>query len=437
MDEFKSLLKDYVSFKTISTDKNFLNEIKNCSQWLANLFAKNKFNVKVIEGFGNPIILAEYIFDKSKKTCLIYGHYDVQPANLNEGWRNDPFVLLEDKNKFYARGVADNKGQNLIHIFSISQLKKENKLNYNIKFLIEGNEETGSEKLPLFIKKFKNLLKSDFVLISDGEIVNNIPIIDSGFRGVVNFSLIIKTANKDFHSGLYGGAIPNSVHEAIKILSKLFKNEDEIRIKDFYKGIKLKKEIIENNKKLPFNIKKFKKENNLKKLFIKNLDFYSKTGLWPTLQITGIAAGYYGEGYRNAIPAETLIKFNLRFLENQNVNELKKSIKNFFREKIPNYVNYELKFEDFAPSVSLDLKNEYIQRAKDILKSVFKKEAVFKFSGGTLPIVYYLKNILKVPQVLVPLANEDCNMHSINENFNKSLIEKGLLFSKLFFSNGK
>jgi len=433
MQEYKKILAEYIKLKSISTDKNFLPEIYECVKFLKNLLEKNNFQTKIIEGYGNPLVYGEFNRGK-KETVLIYGHYDVQPAKKEEGWKEDPFVLFEDKERFYGRGVADNKGQNLIHLYTLFKLIQENNLGYNIKIILEGNEETGSDKLENFLKKYKNLLKVNFVLISDGEIVENIPIIDAGFRGVINLELELKTANRDFHSGLYGGVLPNALHETIKILSTFFGKEDKILINGFYGKIeKIKKEIIKANKKLPFDEKKFKKETGVKKLFVKDLDFYTKTGLWSTIQLTGICGGYFGEGFRNAVPHSALVKINIRFVEKQKEKEIIKKIKNHLKKFIPSYVDYELRVKESAPSVKLDLNNHYIKKAKEILRKVFKKEPVFKFSGGGLPIVFYFKNILKVPQVLVPLANEDCNMHSINENFDKKLIQKGLEFSSLFF----
>jgi acetylornithine deacetylase/succinyl-diaminopimelate desuccinylase-like protein len=435
MEEYRKILAEYIKFKSISTDKEFLPEIYSCVKFLKELFEKNGLETKIIEGYDNPLVYGEYDANK-KETVLIYGHYDVQPAKKEDGWKEDPFVLYEDEKKFYGRGTADNKGQTLIHLYTIFKLLKENNLGYNIKIILEGNEETGSNKLEKFLRDYKGLLKSDFVLISDGEIVGSIPILDSGFRGVINLELEVKTANRDFHSGLYGGVLPNALHEIIKILNTFFDKEDRVLIKGFYEKIeKIDKEIIRLNKKLPFNEKKFKKETGVKKLFTKDLDFYTKTGLWATIQLTGLSGGYFGEGFRNAVPHSALAKINIRFVEKQEAKEIVKKIKSHLKKVAPSYVNYKLRVKEIAPAVKLDLNNPYTKKAKEVLKKVFKKEPVFKFSGGGLPIVFYFKNILKVPQVLVPLANEDCNMHSINENFDKKLIQKGLEFSYFFLKN--
>lgn len=433
MENFKEILKKYLSFKTVSTDKNYQKEILACVQFLKTLLEKNKFKTKIISNFGNPLVLAE-LNNQAKETILIYGHYDVQPAAKEDGWRNDPFSLFEDKNKFYGRGVVDNKGQNLIHLYTLFKLNQENNLGYNIKVLLEGNEETGSEKLEKFLRTYKNLLKADAILISDGEIVDHLPIIDAGFRGVINLEITFQTAKYDFHSGLYGGIIPNSLHETIKILSTFFDSTDKVLINGFYKGIEpIDKKIILNNKKIPFDENKFKKTSGIKKLFTQDLDFYTKTGLWATLQLTGLSGGYTGEGFRNSVPAKTIVKINIRFVENQSVKEIIKSLKQHLKKVSPPYVKYKIKVKEIAPAVKLELNNKYVQKAKELLKIVFKQEPIFKFSGGGLPIVAYFKKILKIPQVLVPLANEDCNMHSVNENFDKKLIEKGLKFSYLYF----
>src|SRR3989344_9309709 len=171
INEYKRLLKQYIAFKSISTDKKFKSEMDKTVSWLSKLLKANKFKVKILKGPNtNPVVFAEYIASKNFETVLIYGHYDIQPAEHKDGWTKDPFILFENKGKLFALGVVDNKGQNLIHIFTVINLIKENALGYNIKFLIEGNEETANLDMEDIIKKNKKLLKSDYIMISDGEI---------------------------------------------------------------------------------------------------------------------------------------------------------------------------------------------------------------------------------------------------------------------------
>ena len=224
MEEYRDILSKLVSFKSISTNDNFIDDIENIVNFLENLFKQFGFYVEIIRGYSNPIVYASYVVDESYKTALIYGHYDVQPASIEDGWFSEPFNLTEKDNRFYARGVADNKGQFLVYLITITNLIKTNNLKYNIKFIIEGNEESGSPNLHKFLEDYKETLKSDFVLFSDGELTSGVPTIDIGFRGVLNLTLTIQTSQKDNHSGLYGGAVPNPVVVFADIVSKIYKN---------------------------------------------------------------------------------------------------------------------------------------------------------------------------------------------------------------------
>lgn len=181
--QYKKQLSEFITYKSISTDKSYKSEIEGVVKWLEDTFKENEFAVNVVHGYGNPIVVARYEVSNLYETCLIYGHYDVQPANKEDGWRSDPFELIEDNGRLYARGVVDNKGQVLIHMATIFSLIKEKNLNQNIVFMIEGDEETGSPKMPQFIKDHAELLNADYALISDGE-RGDVPTIEVGFRGV-------------------------------------------------------------------------------------------------------------------------------------------------------------------------------------------------------------------------------------------------------------
>ena len=238
LDTYKKLLTEFVSFKSISTDPEFKPEIEKTVEWLRNLFTENGFTVKVLHGKKtNPVVYSHYQTDDNAETVLIYGHHDVQPASIEEGWEQDPFTVLEKKDKWIARGVVDNKGQILIHIATVLDLIKANKLKYNVKFLIEGNEETSNDELSEIMRTEKELIKTDHVLISDGEIVDGKPAIEASLRGGFNLTLALKTADNNLHSGIYGGAVPNAAFELSKLLSKLSTEKILSHLKSFTMGL--------------------------------------------------------------------------------------------------------------------------------------------------------------------------------------------------------
>ena len=209
IEEYKKLLKEYVSIKSISTDENYAGEMKRMVSWLSDLLKKNSFKVELLPGKKtNPVLFAEYIQSNKLETVLVYGHYDVQPGEKEDGWKSEPFTLTERAGRLYARGVVDNKGQNLIHIVTVLNLIKEGKLKYNVKFLIEGNEETGNADMRNILMKHKAKLKTDHIIVSDGEIAGNTPTIEASLRGGFNMKVTFTTAKNNLHSGLCGGAVP-------------------------------------------------------------------------------------------------------------------------------------------------------------------------------------------------------------------------------------
>lgn len=430
MNTYKSLLQQAIQFRSVSTDPQFAPQIEGMVSWLSETLQKKGFAVERFEGYANPIILGTYTTDKNAKTCLLYGHYDVQPANIQDGWNTEPFEVHEDENRFYARGVVDNKGQFLIHLATIFDLIDQNKLKYNIKFLIEGNEETGSPKIAQCIKDNHEKLACDFVLISDGEITGKSPVIELGFRGGANTTLTIQTATNDLHSGIYGGIAPSAAHELSKFISTLYDEKNKITIPHFYDDVDPISE-----KPTPFNKHEYENITGCKTLLHEEkIDPALQTGLRPSIQVTGISTGYTGEGYRNSIPAKAIAKINFRLVKSQDPQKIMEQFEYYIKKTLPDYVSYTFEITDPYEGIKLDINNEYVQKAQEKLTEAFQTQPLHKYSGGGLPIVTLFNDLLKVPQVLVPLGNEDCNMHGVNENFDKAILEKALLFSNNFFS---
>lgn len=434
---YLSLLKEYITFKSVSTLENEI-EITKTVEWLVQTLKNSGFKTKVIKGFDNPVVLASVQVDQSYPTILIYGHYDVQPASEEE-WGTNPFELIEKQNKLFARGVVDNKGQMMVHLASVIELLKSGKLQYNIKFLIEGNEETGSPNISKLLEKYQKELESDVILISDSSMVRNIPTIEASLRGVLNTTLVIKTSDKDLHSGLYGGPVPNAIHEASKLISKFFSKDNSITIPGFYD------QVIENEK-----LKLYALANELnddqyldltgstEMLLEEGENYYSQIGLRPTIQMTGIQAGYIGKGYRNSVPSEAVIKINIRLVPNQDPDEILKVLKEFVKDNLPNYVKFEFlkpeKTEGVVKAIVIDTDNQFTQLAVQLLKNVFGQDVVYDFNGATLPIVLSFKQILKTDLLMVALVNEDCNMHAVGENYDLQTLRKAITFSYKFLS---
>lgn len=431
-----SLLKEFLSFKSISTDPAYLPEIKKTADWLQNLFTSNGFFVEIWEGkHTNPVVFASYVQDPSLKTVLVYGHYDVQPAQKTDGWFNDPFEVLEKDNRLYARGAVDNKGQVLIHIATVLDLIKNGSLRYNVKFLVEGNEETSNPEIGEFIEQYKVKLASDYILVSDGEIIGRNPVVEFSLRGGFNCKLTYKTAQNNLHSGMFGGIVPNAAQELAGFLSKVISSDYKVKIPDFYDKVdEIPKDIEENNKKLT-NDKEFKKSAGVNKLFKqKNYSIYSQVGLIPTVTPTGFKSGYIGEGFSNIVPNTAEVRLNFRTVASQNNAELIEQFKTFVQKNTYDYIEYELTFNEPYDPIKIDISSPKVEEVKNMLNKAFGKPTLAKPVGGGIPVVSDFKTHLGVDALLVALGNEDCNMHGVNENFDIDILQKGLKFSNMFFT---
>lgn len=435
--EFTKLLGEYIAIPSISTDAAFKSEMSKTADWLMEYLRSFGFKAQTIR-YGNQmndVVFAEYVVDPKLETVLIYGHYDVQPAAREDGWASDPFTLTERAGRLYGRGVVDNKGQNLIHIYTVCKLIKQGKLRYNIKFMIEGNEETSSPDMPLLVKEYKELLKADYIMISDGEIVGTTPTIEASLRGGFNFKVILTTAKNNMHSGLAGGVAPSAAHELSRLIAKLYDSKNKVTVPGFYDGVpKISKDELLNSKKAG-------SEAMIKKLFgIKavvsesGLDPYAQIGLRPTLQVTGIKSGYIGDGYSNIIPATAEARINIRLVGSQNPKKVYKAIMSYIKTLTPSYVSIQFEETTMNDPVKIDVSQPKFIEVRALLKKSYKKEPLIKYVGGSIPIVSDFKTILGKDTLLVSLGNDDCNMHGVDENYRIDLIQKGLAFSHSFFS---
>lgn len=425
---YKQQLKQAISIKSISTDPNYLSEIKNMVEWLNQKLSNIGFEVKVINGYDNPIILASLIIDPSFKTVLHYGHYDVQPAEIEEGWNSEPFELTEKDSRLVGRGVVDNKGQFLIYFLAIEKLKAEGKLGYNVKFILEGNEETGSKLLPKFMADHKDELSCDFVLASDGEILNNQPTIDTTYRGTINSTLTIYGPKTDLHSGLYGGTVVNPIHILNKFLTELSNENGKLNF-DLDGAIKPNNYDESKLKNNPLDYHEFTEITGFDTpVQNDSYQYYKTLGFENIVIVTGIKGGYLKDGYRNAVASVASAKINLRFNPGLNPDNVANAFREFTKQHLGNVVKYDLSIDDLAPGVKMDISSEYAKKAEKILSKIHNKEVFYNFCGATLPIAHEFVNLLKVPTILTGLGNADCNMHAANENYKIDVAEKGLQF---------
>ncbi len=431
MENYKTILKEFISFKSISTDSQYKNECIACAKWLEDLFISRGFSVKMIENSAcNPVIFASYD-NGSKETVCVYGHYDVQPSD-GQPWTHDPFAVEEDENYIYARGIVDNKGQVLIHIANVFEAIKNKTLSKNVVFVIEGNEESGNPVLPEILKE--HLPESiTYTMISDGEIAGDNPAIEVSLRGGANMKVTLTTADTDVHSGIFGGAIPNAGEELVSLLSKIKDENGEVIIPGFYDGIATFPNLYSPSDA------NLVPDELLKSLGIagtkleKGTDFYNQIGCYPTIQVTGISAGYVGNGFANIVPAQAEVRLNIRIVAGQDIDVILKNLEQYLTENTPTYCKIAIKKTDGYPPILLNTDSVFIRNIEVLLGNAFGKKVVYTFVGGGIPIVNDFLEITGKDVLLIPLGNDDCNMHGHDEKVHKNILEKSFQFSKMFW----
>ena len=434
--DYYHVLKDIISYKTISSENSSMSEMEAMSQYLAKFFLDNNCEVEIVTDYGNPIVLASYIHNPKLPTCLLYGHYDVQSADKQDGWKYDPFSLYLGKEKIYGRGVSDDKGQFLIHLLTIFDLIHDKNLCYNMKFIIEGDEEIWSSHFPRFLIDYKEKIKADCCLISDSLLQGDFPCLDAGYRWGINLKLQLTTASTDLHSWIYGGIVPNAIHELTKIIAQLYDMNHRITIPYFYYDVEeIESHIMVKHRKLHFDNKQFLQTTGVHSL-VKDKEFYvySQLCLRPTIQVTGIEGGHAGEWFINAIPHIATANINFRLVKNQSTQKVLSSFEQRLKVIVPPYANYELTVSQTLEPVKISITTPFVKKAERILEALYDEKVHYAYAGSSLPIVSLLHHELQLPCVLVPLANKDANIHGVNENFDIALIEKWFKFSHAFFA---
>jgi acetylornithine deacetylase/succinyl-diaminopimelate desuccinylase-like protein len=397
--------------------------------------------VKLIKTEGNPLVYGEWLGAPGKPTVLIYGHYDVQPPDPYELWDNDPFDPVIKDGNIYARGSDDNKGQNLVHIKSVeAYLKTEKKLPVNVKFLIEGEEEVGSESIEKFLQANKKFLACDAVLISDTSMyAPGVPTINYGLRGLAYLEVTLTGPNRDLHSGSFGGALANPINELAKMIAKLHDKNNKVTIPNFYKDVKkLTKKEKENIASLKFSDRKFAKEYGVREVHGEK-GYSTLERLWarPTLDCNGIYGGYTGEGAKTVLPSKATAKISMRLVPNQDPNKVAKEFTKYIKALAPKSCKVEVVDMHGGRAAMVPLDDPYLQSAAKATSKAFGKKTVFTREGGSIPIVVEFMENLKAPVILMGFGLDTDDIHSPNEHYPLENFEKGIYSSIYFFDEIK
>ena len=419
---------------SISTLPEHKPDIQRAAEFLANEFREMGLkNVEIIAGRENqhPLVYAEWLEAPGKPTLLLYGHYDVQPADPLEEWTTPPFEPAIRNNNIYARGAVDDKGQVYLLAKAVEGFfKTEGKLPLNIKVLIEGEEEVGGEHIDEYVASHADRLKCDAALVCDTELfAPNLPTITTGLRGLVYTELEARAAAHDLHSGMYGGAAPNPMQALAEMINKLKAPNGKILIPGFYKRVKKPTAAeLGSWKKLPFNEKNFMKKEIGTTALVGEKGFSVLERLWsrPTLEVHGFRGGFTGEGAKTVIPAVSMAKISMRLVPDMNPKEVYRQYTAYVKKITPQGIKTKVRLLSSAPASVVSTDSRWIASGAEALEQVFKKKTVYMRSGGSIPIVGTFQRCLGVPSVMMGFGLPDDNLHAPNEKFHIPNFYRGI-----------
>jgi acetylornithine deacetylase/succinyl-diaminopimelate desuccinylase-like protein len=436
LEELFALLR----FPSVSADPKYKPEVLNTAEFVAGkLRDSGADKVEVCQTAGYPIIYGEKIIDPSKPTVLVYGHYDVQPADPLELWKSPPFEPTVRDGKIYARGACDDKGQFYMHVKAFELMMQTNTLPCNIKFMIEGEEEVGSSNLGIFVKQNKNRLKADVVLISDTSMISmENPSLETGLRGLSYLEVEVTGPNRDLHSGVYGGAVANPATILAKMIASLHDENNHITIPGFYdKVIELTDAERKALNDAPYNEDEYKKDLEVDELWgEKGFSTLERTGTRPTLEVNGIWGGYIGEGAKTVLPSKAFAKISMRLVPNQVSDEISKLFTAHFKKIAPHSVKVKVTPHHGGEPVVTPTDSIAYKAAQKAIKESFGKDPIPTRGGGSIPIVALFEAELGIKTVLMGFGLDSDALHSPNEKYDIFNYYKGIetipLFHKYF-----
>jgi len=437
-------LIEILKIPSISADPNFEKDVLKTAELVANgLIKVGLDNVEICSTEGYPIIYGDKIIDSNLPTVLIYGHYDVQPADPIELWDNPPFdpviknTDIHPDGAIFARGACDDKGQMFMHIKAFEAMIKSDSLFCNVKFMIEGEEEVGSENLATFVKENRKRLNADVILVSDtGIFSNEIPSITTGLRGLSYVEVEVEGPNRDLHSGLYGGCVANPINILSKMISSLHDKNNKITIPGFYDKVLL----ISEDERKEMSKAPFKKQSYIESLNIE--DVYGELGystmergsIRPTLDVNGIWGGYIGEGAKTVIPSKAFAKISMRLVPNQDPEEISNLFRNYFTSIAPKGVNVKVTPHHGGKPAVTPIDSIGYKAASMAFEKTFNKKPIPVRSGGSIPIVAMFEEELGINTILMGFGLDSDAIHSPNEHYGLFNFYKGIETIPYFFS---
>ncbi|MEP6698697.1 MAG: dipeptidase [Verrucomicrobiota bacterium] len=437
-----SHLEDYYSFlrfPSVSTDKTYADKVAQCAQWVVKKLTDIGLETKLVPTAGHPIVWAKNKHQAGRRTVMIYGHYDVQPADPLELWDSPPFEPVLKDGYVFARGATDNKGQILSHILGIQEtIEQHGDLPVNLHLVIEGEEEIGSGNLGPFLSENREALRCDAAVVSDtGMVAKGVPTLSYGLRGVTALEVKITSAKMDLHSGVFGGAVANPVTALARLLATLHDDNGHVAIEGFYDKVKPLEDWERKAwRELPLDgDAEILNETGAPALF-GEAGYSTLERLWgrPTAEINGIGGGYQGMGTKTVIASHAMAKLTFRLVPNQDGDEILALAAKHLQKNLPPGVTMEITQGHSGPWYLTDPHSAVGEAAQRALRAAFGKEPALIREGGSIPIVSQFRTILGVETLLLGLALSDCRAHSPNENFPLANLEAGIQLNKAVLS---
>lgn len=420
-DRFLAELFDWLRIPSVSADGRHKNDVRAAAEFLKKKFeAAGVDRAEIHETKGHPIVFAEKLIGAALPTVLVYGHYDVQPADPLNLWDSPPFEPVIKNDKIYARGACDDKGQVYMHVKAFEVMMKHNLLPCNVKFMVEGEEEVGSDNLGDFVKANKEKLKADIILISDTALISlEHPSITTGLRGLSYMEVEVTGPNRDLHSGVYGGAVANPINVLCSMIHSLHDEQGRVTIPGFYdKVAELSLAQREALNKAPFDLNEYKKDLGIDEVKgEKGYTTLERTGIRPTLDVNGIWGGYTGEGAKTVLPSKAHAKISMRLVPDQNSKEITELFTRHFTAIAPNYVKVKVTAHHGGEPAVTPTDSKAYKAASKAFQEVWGKTPIPTRDGGSIPIVALFKKELGLDTVLMGFGLDSDAIHSPNEHY--------------------
>jgi len=429
-DRFLNELLDLLRIPSISARSENKEDMITCAEAVKKSFLEaGADSVTIYPTEGHPIVYGEKHTDPSKPTVLVYGHYDVQPPDPLELWHSGPFEPTIKEGKIFARGSADDKGQFFMHVKALETLVKTNTTTCNFKFIIEGEEEIGSPNLAKFVKEHKLLLKADVILISDTSMLSmDTPSIDVGVRGLSYIEVEVTAANRDLHSGVYGGAVANPITILAQMIASCHDENNHITIPGFYDDV-VEVSAAERTKmaQAPFDEAEYKKDLGVAELWgEKGYTTNERTGIRPTLEVNGIWGGYTGEGAKTVLPSKAFAKISARLVPNQSSEKITEKLLSYFKSIAPASVVVKAAEHHGGEPYMTPIDSIEYRAAAKAMATTFGKEPIPVRGGGSIPICALFEKELGIKIVFMGFGLDSDNLHSPNEKYELVNFYKGI-----------